>query len=278
MLNYPLTLIGSEPGKNVVVLAGVHGNEPCGVNAFDRVVPDLQIQRGSVTFEIGNPDALSQGKRFIDANLNRMFLPDSELSERARASSEYRRSRELIPLLESADTLLDIHASNTPNAIPFIICEPGSFKTALSLPGSIISSGWDRLEPGGTDYLVNKKGGIAICIECGYAGDPASDDRAVKAIEAFLVSMGSIERADDIYTEAPSKKFIEVYAIHHTTNNFRPERHFSDFEQVKKGEVLGMDGETTICADKDAYVVFVRTRENPGEEAFLLAHEIKGPA
>lgn len=267
------TLTGPEPGKNVVLLAGVHGDETSGIEACKRILPSLRLDAGSATFAFGNLDAIREGKRFIESNLNRMFQNDAALSAVQRASAEYRRSRELMPLLEKADVLLDLHSSGTPDSIPFLICEPRSYEIAKHLPGTIISSGWDDVQPGGTDSFVNTSGGKGICFESGYHKDPSAIDRAEQAVYAFLTATGNLLGTR---TEATSEKtYMRVSRLHKTQENFVPARGFKDFEQVKQGELIGTDGTQDVCASEDGFVLFVRPRSSPGEEAFLFAEGIK---
>ena len=58
-LTFPFIIEGSNPGPTSVILAGIHGNEPCGIIAFERILPSLKINSGKVIFEIGNPLAIN---------------------------------------------------------------------------------------------------------------------------------------------------------------------------------------------------------------------------
>lgn len=253
-------------------MAGVHGNETCGLRAFENILPKLSIQRGSVTFLYGNPRAIAVGRRFVEANLNRVFRDDADLTSAERDSYEYRRSRELMPFLASADALLDIHSSGTPEAIPFAVSEERSLCIAEKLSVPLISSGWDTIQPGGTDYFVNKNDGMGLCIECGFHEDPAAIVRAEQAIFAFLVRMGAID--DALSLPASSQRRVEIFYLYKTQKNFQPRRPFRDFEKVSKGTIIGMDGGIEITAPEDCLVIFVRAREREGEEGFILGREV----
>src|SRR3989344_2642998 len=106
-----------NPGMNIVVLAGVHGNESFGVKMLEKIIPRLRIVSGKVTFIFANLEAIKQNKRFIEYNLNRAFFKTQpkEIAE----TLEGKTAREIIPYLEQADVLLDIHASFILNSIPF---------------------------------------------------------------------------------------------------------------------------------------------------------------
>lgn len=262
-------LEGAKPGAEVVIVAGVHGNEPCGAVAMQSVIPQVEIKKGRVTFVLGNLKALDSGVRFVEQNLNRLFRPDEGLSDAQRNSYEYRRSRELMPLFKQADYLLDIHSSGTRDTTPFVICDRNGVELASRLPFPLISYGWDVLEPGGTDDFVTASGGVGICIECGHHDDPLAAGRAKESILKLLEIAGLIDVTSN--PEATQlQKHVEVMTIHKTKTDFTPARYFYDFEPVQSGMPLGTDGSEEIVAPYDAVVIFSRKRENPNEEAFIL--------
>src|SRR3989338_915503 len=114
---------GKGDGPTSIILAGIHGNETCGIEAVTKILPSLEIDRGRVLIGYGNPRAIEKNVRFTEANLNRMFKDDDLFSEDDKGSYEYKRAQFLKSYLDKADALLDVHASFTPNAKPFIICE-----------------------------------------------------------------------------------------------------------------------------------------------------------
>ena len=71
------TYASNEPGPLLIVIAGMHGNEPAGVLALDRVFSDLQKYRppfkGKVMGIRGNISALMVQQRFVDTDLNRIW-------------------------------------------------------------------------------------------------------------------------------------------------------------------------------------------------------------
>ncbi len=271
-----VVLEGAMPGKDVVIVVGIHGNETCGMQAVENLLPTLnnasEIVSGRVTFVYGNLRAIDAGVRFVEQNLNRLFRIDDELTHDQKASYEYERSRELMPLFKSADALLDIHSSGTKDTVPFVICNEESMELAKTFPFPIVSYGWDNLEPGGTDDFVIRHGKIGLCVECGYHNEPGAIERAEQAIQIFLRAMGCIEFDLVALDEAP--RIVHVHHIHKTQTNFTPARYFPDFEKVVKGELVGIDGDNQVHAANDGVVIFVRNRQARGEEAFILGSEI----
>lgn len=257
---------GINPGKTSLILAGIHGNEKCGIEAFKQIIPALSIQNGEVFFVFGNPKAIERNVRFIDENLNRLFKKET-LSEN---NQTYERTlvSKLMEYMKQSDALLDVHASNTPDSKPFIIAENNAKDITKNLPIKITVSGFDELEPGGTDGFMNSLGKIGICVECGYTQDFQSTEVAIETIYAFLESMGHIDTEQKTTKEQVSYHMENLY--HTKTNNFRLTKTFSDFEFLKKGTLIGTDGTENVFATKDGYILFARNRDMENAEAFLF--------
>ena len=264
------SILGKSPGKTAVILCAVHGDEICGVRAVEKACKNIKIDSGVVHFIVGNPKALEERKRFIDVNLNRLFRDDKDLSREEKQSHEYKRSREIIPYLLESDVLLDLHSSASSQTKTFAICEEHSFVVAKKLPVEIISSGWDSLEPGGTDYFMNKQGKIGICVECGNHDDPKAEEVAYGSITSFLKSFGILFGETETGTK---KKWVRVNSIYRTRVDFKPHKVFADFEFVREGERVGVDGGEEVCVEKNGYLIFCRERKASNEEAFVFAED-----
>ncbi len=259
---------GQTEGPTSVILGGVHGNEVCGVEAIDTILPNLNIEHGTLWIGKANLRAIDQNVRSVDANLNRMFVDDEFLSQADKEGYEYRRAQEIKPILQEAGALLDVHASFTPGARPFAICEPNAKDIVSKLPVDLVVSGFDEVEPGGTDYYMNKLGKVGICVECGYLGDPAATGIAIDSIKSFLAVRGHIDQGTPTYGQA--QEFIRMYKLYKTKVNFNLDHDFEDFEDVSEGQYLGTDGDEAVQAEQNGIIVFARNRPSAGEEAFLL--------
>lgn len=265
-----IEIVGRMPGPTDIILGGIHGNETCGVKAIDNVLPKIKIDNGRVLFGYGNPRAIAANKRYTEANLNRLFQPADRLTDSERRSYEFERAQELIPYLDRSEALLDIHASYTPKSRPFVICEPNACDVVEYLPADLVVTNVDDTIPGGTDYFMNKKGKVGICLECGYLGDQASDDRAEEGISAFLKARGRIsgriEKRDQTYL-----RVVESYRTR--TGPFRLRKPYKDFEPVQTDEIIGSDGNEEVRSSGNRSIVFARNRDEAGEEAFILCEK-----
>ncbi|MBI4086990.1 succinylglutamate desuccinylase/aspartoacylase family protein [Candidatus Kaiserbacteria bacterium] len=267
MLEDMIEFRGKEPGPTSVILGGVHGNETCGVEAIRNILPNLAIEKGRVFIGYGNPRAIAANQRFTEANLNRMFKPDDQLSQREKESYEYGRAQFLKTYLNQADALLDIHASRVQHSRRFVICEDNGLPTAKYLPADLVVSGLDAVQPGGTDYYMNSIGKIGVCIECGYLGDPESTDMAVKSIFSFLATRGHVTRE----TSSREQSRLQVFYMYVTkSSSFSLAKPFEDFETLREGQLIGQDGIEEIHAPRDCVILFSGNRQKAGDEAFLL--------
>ena len=77
---------GKKGGPLLVVLGGMHGNEPAGIKAIDLMCKMLEVEpitnptfefRGIIMGLIGNLQALKVNQRFINKDLNRQWEVDN---------------------------------------------------------------------------------------------------------------------------------------------------------------------------------------------------------
>ncbi len=271
MFDEVIQLKGKVAGPTSVILAGVHGNERCGVTAFAELLSSLQVVCGQVFFIYGNPRAIELNQRFVNANLNRLFRPDSELTAQELSSYEYGRAQFLKQYLDQADVLLDIHGSYSVASKPFAICETNSQAVVSQLPISLVVSGFDDIEPGGTDAYMNNLGKIGICVECGPLTKPQSVLVAKEVILAFLNTRGHLLGS----TSQKQQKWLKIYRLYKTkTDQFHLIKDWPDFAEIKAGQIIGHDGGEAIRAEIDSFILFATARQKIGEEAFILGKNL----
>jgi predicted deacylase len=105
------TFHADADGPRLLVLGGVHGNEPCGTAAIEAVAAELRagalrVDAGCVTFvPVANPKARSQGTRRGDRDLNREFG-----TRGGDATFEDRVAGRLVEIMARHDVLLDLHS------------------------------------------------------------------------------------------------------------------------------------------------------------------------
>jgi succinylglutamate desuccinylase len=257
---------GKFEGKRVVILTGVHGNEKAGVEGFERLIPDLEIESGSVCFIVGNLKALEEGKRFIDRDLNRCFF--DEQGRDIKKSLEGKTAKEIMPFLRDADFVLDLHQSNSEKSEPFVICDYESIEFAKFLPASKVSVGWDSTHPGASAGFVDLHGGKGLALELGFIGDIRGVEVCEKAILNFLNGLRLVKIGD---VEEFVQEVFEIKKVHRNIESeFVKTREFADFEVLSGEGIIGMEGDLEVRGEEGDRVLFVRNRRELGSECFVL--------
>lgn len=90
----------------VLVIGGLHGNEPLGIEIVRALERD-PIPNVSALF--GNPVAIEKGVRFIESDLNRVF------PGKANGVTEERRAAYLMDACKGYDVVLDFHNTHAPD-------------------------------------------------------------------------------------------------------------------------------------------------------------------
>ena len=134
----PLDVTVRGPGEiEVVVVAGVHGDERSGIRAVNRLrEADLDLQRG-VGFVLANPAAIEAGERYLDSDLNRVFPGDPD------GNREERLAARLCEFVEGRTTL-SLHGTAA-KPIPFALihsAQENEFELASKLPVPHIVDHW----------------------------------------------------------------------------------------------------------------------------------------
>lgn len=85
-----VTTLGSGDPE-LAIVGGIHGDEPCGVAAVERLASREPAVDRPVALIVANERAINQGVRYVDADLNRAFPGDpsgsheEQLAERLRS-------------------------------------------------------------------------------------------------------------------------------------------------------------------------------------------------
>ena len=90
----------------VAIVGAVHGDEPCGVRAIERLLEDDPEVERPVKLVVANEVALERGVRYVDADLNRSF------DGPATGAHEYELAHELAEEVEG-HTVLSLHSTQS---------------------------------------------------------------------------------------------------------------------------------------------------------------------
>ena len=192
------------PGRHAMVTALVHGNELCGAWALKGLLEaGVRPRQGSLTLAFCNLAAFDRfdatafdASRFVDEDLNRQWSADRIADA---TTCERRRAGELLPFVDRADWLLDLHSMHEPGA-PLLLV--GTHARNLELARRlrtpehvVVDEGHQdgtRMRDFGRFGLPDAQAGgkHSLLIECGFHGDISSRDVAQDLCIRFLVEAG----------------------------------------------------------------------------------------
>lgn len=293
---------GAAAGPTLVAIAGVHGNEPAGVEAARRVLGRLArcdvAVRGEVVALAGNVGALGRGVRYEAKDLNRLWSEGRVAALRAPGWSpldaEDREQAELLGAIEAAIgrargpvTLADMHTSSAAG-VPFVLfgdtLAQRRFVGAFPIP--VIIGLEEQVDGALTEYWT-RRGCVTFTVEGGQHDDPASVDSLESVLWLALHEAGVIEgaglpevregraRLDARRGDLP--RVLEVVSRRAITadDTFRMEPGFRNIARARAGQLLARDRRGEIVAPRDG-VVILPLYQGLGSDGFFWGREVSG--
>ena len=198
-----------RPGRRVLVTALVHGNELCGAWALLGLLEaGVRPLQGSLTLAFCNLAAFDRfdpaafdASRFVDEDLNRQWSAE-RIDE--GGTRERRRARELLPFVQEADWLLDLHSMHEAGA-PLLLV--GTHARNLDLARRLRAPEHVVVDAGHQDGVRMRDFGRfgrpddeagdtrSLLIECGFHGALSSRVVAQDLAARFLVEAQVLDAA-----------------------------------------------------------------------------------
>jgi succinylglutamate desuccinylase len=290
--------MGPQPGPTLLITGGIHGNEPAGVLAAERVLPRLRNLgaeiRGEIVFLRGNTRALERKLRYIDVDFNRQWTSTIIVANTSHFSStsEGKEQRELFPYLSDAIKrargeiyFLDLHTTSA-DGEPFATVGDTlrNRRFAMMFPVTIVLGLEEQIEGTLLEY-INNLGAISLGFEAGQHEALSSVDHHEAMIWNAVVASGSLAREDVADLEhwqyvlkraGQGSRVIEVRYRHSITpkDNFRMEPGFRSFEPIRRGQLLARDRSGDITA-RESGLILMPLYQALGDDGFFLAREVK---
>lgn len=199
-----------RPGRHVLISALVHGNELCGAWAIKGLLEaGVRPASGKLTLLFANLAAFDRfdparhdASRYVDEDMNRQWM--DERIQRPN-SCERRRVAELVPWVREADWLLDLHSMHE-RGPPLLLTgtHPRNLELARDLGNPmhiVVDAGHEdgvRMRDYGRFGLPDSQAAQSrsVLVECGFHGDPGSNDVARDLCARFLARSGALDAAD----------------------------------------------------------------------------------
>lgn len=272
--------IGAEAGPTLILVGGMHGNEPAGVEATRSVLGALRAReatvRGEVVAFVGNVRGYSASARYLARDLNRQWTSERIAAARATADRQA-ETAELAELSFALDEViarargpvyaLDLHTTSAAG-VPFSVVGSTAARRAFAMnfciPGLVGLE--EALEGVLTSYLATR-GCITLAVEGGQHKSPHAQESLAAVVTVALAVSGVVAREDLpelALAEAHLRRargdlpqLIEVVSRHAVASEeqFRMEPGFANIQRTESGTLLAKDGHGEIRAPFDGLVL-----------------------
>lgn len=290
---------GDTPGPLLLAVAGLHGNEPSGVLALQRVMHKLRERRPAIRGEFlalaGNLTALRQGVRFIDDDLNRGWSVKRVARTIDQPTSVEDRERvelleHLVPRLRDAEHetfVFDLHTTSSPSA-PFLTLadtlKNREFARRLGMP--LVLGIEEQIDGAMLEYLGGF-GPVCMGIEAGQHDDPASVDIHEAAIWMAMVQSGCLAADTPLFDMVECRRriaearaglphvFEVVYRrVKEVGDGFEMEKGHRNFEPVSAGQIIASANSGAVDVPEDGWL-FLPLYQKLGDDAYFLVRPVR---
>jgi succinylglutamate desuccinylase len=287
---------GERRGPSLVVVAGIHGNEPAGVLAAQHFMAELGALRDHVRGEVvcfaGNVRALAAGVRYLDHDLNRGWSPARLAALPHNGRAEDAEQHELAGALDDARRaargpvyFLDLHSTSAAG-IPFTMVgrSPAARAFALRFPVPALLGLLELVDGTLLEYM-RAQGCIALGFEAGQSTDP----RSVEHDEAMLwiaVSAAGILSARHVpklqrrrallaRARLGLPQFVRIESRHAITpaDGFRMMPGFANIQRIQAEELLAHDRHGEVRAPRTG-ILLMPLYQAQGEDGFFLGRAV----
>lgn len=283
------------PGPTLVIIGAMHGNEPAGIVAAQRVMPQLAARgllRGRVVAVVGNRAAVMKGMRLQVRDLNRAFTVDQIEALHAQRESaddpEQIEQRALLALIDDLASesdrplvVLDLHTTSG-GGPPFSVVPDAlaSRELASALPFPAILGLLESV-PGTFLERLTAQGHVGLGVETGQHLDPIAVELHAATIWRILQTMRLIDAEPLEAREALAAVDPELPAVVELDyrhgiapgDAFRMRPGYTGFQAVVKGEALADDRRGPVVAQRTGRIV-MPLYQAQGDDGFFIMRDV----
>ena len=283
-----------NPEIQVVFLGGIHGNEPAGVFALERVLETLNKERpafqGKMIALAGNIPALEQNTRYVDVDLNRIWHTSFyNGSEDHKGTSESLQKRELEDQFKRIlsgnirTIFIDLHTTSSESK-PFMAIGDTlrNRKLAKGLPIPLIL-GFEEHMKGTLFNFFNYLGVCSILFEAGQHQSPASVDAHEAIIWMVLVKTGCVhpenvpeyEKFETLLGKGRASVFETIFRYEISEGEgFEMYPGFFNFQKVKKGLEVARNSDGPVRTSASGRM-FLPLYQKQGNDGYFIIKRVR---
>lgn len=297
------SVTGDEEEPVVILFVGMHGNEPAGVLALDRVAEEVEASglkmKGSVYAITGNRKALELGVRYVDTDLNRLWesfasnngsilKADGTQPAEFEESLEIQQAIDLIILnhdgIAAELYFADLHTTSSESCAFILLNDTlANRDLARKFPVPQILGIEENIRGTLLSY-INNLGYRAIGFEAGAHEETASVDRSAAFIWLLLHNCGVValqyEKIEELSEQLRANPVVpDTYfeIVHHKLVDDEKTFHmipgFENFDPVLKETPLAYERGLLIRAPIEGRI-FMPLYQKKGEDGFLIIREV----
>jgi predicted deacylase len=282
------SIVGPAPGPHAALVSLVHGNEIAGGIVLARLLAaGLRPARGTVTFGFANLAAFDRfdpahptASRFVDEDMNRLW--DAPVLDGPRRSMELDRARDIRPLIDTVDVLLDLHSmlwASEPLLLSGGTDKGRALAVAIGQPELVVAdeghvSGRRLIDYGRFADSAGPR--VAVLAEAGQHWSEATVAMTLASVAGLLRHLGMVTTHPAL-PPPPARtqpRFAEVTTVvTAATANFAFVRPFRGGDVIADRDTLiAIDGEEEVRTPHDnCLLVMPSLRPSRGHTAVRLA-------
>lgn len=288
-------------GPTIIVLGALHGNEPAGVKAIERILQKLN--KGSLTFRgtfhglRGNLSAVSSNERYIDEDMNRNwydYFRRLRTAEKLNDFSEDKERHELLNTIveicsasEEPVIFFDLHSTSAPS-IPFAAINDSLYNRNVlkNVPVPIILGLQEQIK-GTLNGMLNDLGLPCILFEAGQHEDPETVDLHEAFLWYMLYKLGCLPRNVNKklkhfhnILKSSSRGYEGYYEVTYRHNiqasdEFKMDEGYESFQPVSKNNTIARDKDGLLKPPKSD-LIFMPLYQSKGSDGYFLIRHIRG--
>ncbi|WP_234567170.1 succinylglutamate desuccinylase/aspartoacylase family protein [Rhodohalobacter sp. 614A] len=294
---------GNKKGPVLVLFVGIHGNEPAGMYAVDRIAKRLSGDdepiNGTVYAVTGNIEAVKLGIRFLDTDLNRLwerFNTSQDFSIR-RAENRPAEYLESLEIKKTVDHIIDTHSGTSSDFVFIDLHTTSSQSCGFILLNDTLENrdlakgfpvpqilGIEENIQGTLLSYINNLGFKAIGFEAGAHNAEVSVIRSEAFLWLVLDKLGIYELSEE--NRIRNRELLKTengvpatyYEIVHHKIVDDPQRFemldgFQNFDQIEKDMPLAYEHGNLIKAPRSGRI-FMPLYQKVGNDGFLIVRKV----
>jgi succinylglutamate desuccinylase len=225
-----------------------HGDEKIGLKVA-KEIEKLNIDKNILSVQVANRRAFESRKRFIDQDLNRSF------PGRKDGNHEEQIAYRLLPVIKSADVVIDIHStkSELKDALIVTKLDKNTYRYI-----KVIQPKYVLVMNATKNNALISQAKIGIAFEYGKDNNSNTLKNIVTDIKKLFKHLGLINVR--FHRRNRITKYFNVFSKVHKPKGYKLLKKIKNYKLVHKGEAFARRGDDYLIAEEDFYPILFGER------------------